>query len=149
VKFPQLAALALVGAVLSTAPAVEAQQAARPKPPAPTLVGTWKAKTGPARPAAAKGKPAAPAPVQLVVIRPDSSASYGREVVRWRLKPKGDEVMLAIGGEWVTYKMKLKGAALTLSGGDLPEPVTLTRVGPPTPRPAGMKVPADPDTEAY
>jgi len=149
VKFPQLAALALVGAVLSTAPAVEAQQSVRTRPPAPTLLGTWRAKTAPAKSATAKGKPAAPAAVQLVVIRPDSSASYGKEVVRWRLKPKGDEVMLAIGGEWVTYDMKLKGTSLTLSGGDLPEPVTLTRVGPPTPRPAGMKVPADPDTEAY
>ena len=64
---------------------------------------------------------------------PDSSASYGNETVRWRLV--GDSLALALGGEWVNYRLKLKGKRLTLSGGDLTEPVTFERVGPPSPRP--------------
>ncbi|HEU4697962.1 MAG TPA: hypothetical protein VFS40_02190 [Gemmatimonadales bacterium] len=106
----------------------------------PDIVGTWQART---RPAQAKGKDA----VQRVVIRPDSSASYGREIVRWRMRPGQDTVLLALGGEWVAYKVQVKGDQLTLSGGDLNEPVTLKRVGPATPRPAGVQVPGDPDTE--
>jgi hypothetical protein len=106
----------------------------------PDILGTWQAK---ARPAKVKGKDA----IQLVVIRPDSSASYGKEIVRWRLQPAKGQVLLALGGEWVAYDIKVKGDQLTLSGGDLNEPVTLQRVGPPSPRPAGVKVPGDPDTE--
>jgi hypothetical protein len=34
---------------------------------------------------------------------------------------------------------------MTLSGGDLVKPVTLTRAGPPTERPASVAVPPDPD----
>ena len=81
-----------------------------------------------------------------VVIRADSSASWGKETVRWRVK--GDQISILLGGEWETYKLKLrsKGASLTLSGGDLQKPVTLKRIGPPTPRPANVKVPGDPDT---
>ena len=77
-----------------------------------------------------------------VIIRADSSASWGRETSRWRLK--GDQISIAIGGEWETYKLKVTRAALTLSGGDLQKPITLKRVGPPTPRPAGVAVPPDP-----
>jgi hypothetical protein len=54
--------------------------------------------------------------------------------------------MIALGGEWETYKLKLKGEQLTLSGGDLSDPITLKRVGPATPRPANVPVPADPDS---
>ena len=81
-----------------------------------------------------------------VVIRSDSSASWGKETVRWRVK--GDKMSIALGGEWETYKLKLrpKASTLTLSGGDLQKPVTLKRVGPATPRPANVKVPEDPDT---
>jgi hypothetical protein len=82
---------------------------------------------------------------RLVIVRPDSSASYGTQTVRWRLV--GDSLALALGGEWVNYRLKLKGKNLTLSGGDLNEPVTFQRVGPPTPRPDSVPVPPDPDTQ--
>lgn len=78
-----------------------------------------------------------------VVIRADSSASWGKEMVRWRLA--GDRIAIAIGGEWERYKLSVKGNALTLSGGDLRKPVTLRRIGPPTPRAAGVRIPDDPD----
>jgi hypothetical protein len=81
-----------------------------------------------------------------VIIRADSSASWGKETVRWRLPSEG-RIMIALGGEWETYRMKLKGDKLTLSGGDLTEPITLKRSGPSTPRPDGVPIPADPDTE--
>jgi hypothetical protein len=80
---------------------------------------------------------------KAVMIRPDSSASWGKETVRWRLKP--GEMMIALGGEWETYKLKLKGDRLTLSGGDLSDPITLKRVGPATPRAPNVPVPPDPD----
>jgi hypothetical protein len=77
------------------------------------------------------------------MIRPDSSASWGKETVRWRLKE--DQIMIALGGEWEIYKLKLKGNRLTLSGGDLTDPITLKRVGAATPRPANVAVPPDPE----
>ena len=102
----------------------------------PAILGTWKfdlkqgdKKTGP----------------RTVIVRPDSSASYGAETVRWRLM--GDSLALALGGEWVNYRLKVKGKRLTLSGGDLTEPVTFDLVGPPTPRPDTVPIPPDPDTE--
>src|ERR1041385_8081755 len=82
---------------------------------------------------------------RTVMIGADSSASWGKETVRWRLKP--DSIMIALGGEWETYRLKLKGDRLSLSGGDLTGTITLKRVGPATPRPPGVPVPADPDTE--
>lgn len=99
------------------------------------LIGTW-------RLADAKLKTKGP---REVVIRPDSSASWGKEHSRWRLVDKGQSIMIAVGGEWETYRIKLKAGRMTLSGGDLEDPVTLTRVGPATPRPAGVAVPPDPD----
>ncbi len=81
-------------------------------------------------------------------MRSDSSASYGNETVRWRLLARGDSVALALGGEWVVYGLKVRGPKLTLSGGDLAKPITLTKVGPPTPRPDSIPVPPDPDTES-
>ena len=45
-------------------------------------------------------------------------------------------------------RLKLKGKRLTLSGGDLTEPVTFDLVGPPSARPDSIPVPPDPDTEA-
>lgn len=80
---------------------------------------------------------------RIVVVRADSSASWGEEHVRWRLV-RGPKIMLAIGGEWEIYDVRLRGNQLTLSGGDLPDPVTLRRVGPATPRPANVPVPPDP-----
>ncbi len=79
---------------------------------------------------------------RTVIVRPDSSASYGAETVRWRIV--GDSLALALGGEWVNYRLRLKGKRLTLSGGDLTEPVTFELVGPPSPRPDTVEVPPDP-----
>jgi len=80
---------------------------------------------------------------RIVIVRADSSASWGEEHVRWRVV-RGPKIMLAIGGEWETYDIRLRGSQLTLSGGDLPDPVTLRKVGPATPRPPGVPVPPDP-----
>jgi hypothetical protein len=101
---------------------------------APPILGTWQADL--------KDQHRKDAP-RAVIVREDSSASYGTETVRWRLKP--DSIMLALGGEWVTYRLQLKGNRLTLSAGDLTRPVSLTRIGPATPRPDTIPVPPDPD----
>src|SRR6185503_7039380 len=98
-----------------------------------TLSGLWQLE---------KGKVKADGP-KTVMIRADSSASWGKETVRWRLKE--GQIMIALGGEWEIYKLKLKGERLTLSGGDLTDPITLKRVGPATPRPANIPVPPDPE----
>ena len=100
-----------------------------------TLSGLWQLE---------KGKVKADGP-KTVMIRADSSASWGKETVRWRLKE--GQIMIALGGEWEIYKLRLKGDRLTLSGGDLPDPITLKRVGPATPRPANVPVPPDPALE--
>ena len=121
-----------VFALLAGAPAVAAAQA-------PTILGTWKLD-----PKVAKEQKGAPA---SVIVRADSSASYGKETVRWRLTGK-NRISLVLGGEWVEYELKLKRNELTLSGGDLQKPITLKRVGPPTPRPASASIPADPDASA-
>ncbi len=101
----------------------------------PTVIGTWRVDA--AQLARRKDAP------RLVIVREDSSASWGTETARWRLK--GDRLWLAIGGEWEDYKLKLKGQTLTLSEGDLTKPVSFQRAGPPTPRPATVPVPPDPD----
>ena len=120
----------ILAAALLFAPriAVAQQQAA--------ILGTWKfdlkqdqKKEGP----------------RTVIVRPDSSASYGSQTVRWRIV--GDSLALALGGEWVNYSLKLKGKNLTLSGGDLNEPVKFQRVGPPSARPDTVPVPPDPNTQ--
>jgi hypothetical protein len=118
----------LLGTILFCTSTATAQQK--------SLLGTWKfdLKQGP--------KKEGP---RTVVVRSDSSASYGTETVRWRIV--GDSLALALGGEWVNYRLKLKGKRLTLSGGDLTEPVTFELVGPPTPRPDTVPVPPDPDQE--
>lgn len=82
----------------------------------------------------------------IVIVRSDSSASYGTETVRWRISHPG-KILLALGGEWVEYDVKVRGARMTLSGGDLREAITLRRTGEPSPRPANIAVPPDPDTE--
>ena len=101
------------------------------------ILGTWKfdLKQGDKKPGP-----------RMVIVRADSSASYGSETVRWRVV--GDSLALALGGEWVSYRLKVKGRRLTLSGGDLVEPVTYNLVGPPTPRPDTVAVPPDPNTES-
>lgn len=80
-----------------------------------------------------------------VIIRADSSASWGQEHARWRLIKDGRVIMIAVGGEWEIYDLRIRGSRLTLSGGDLQDPVTLTRTGPAPPRPSGVPVPPDPD----
>lgn len=92
-----------------------------------------------------KGKVKTDGP-KTVMIRPDSSASWGKETVRWRLKPDKAEIMIALGGEWETYNIRVKGAQMELSGGDLTEKITLKKVGPATPRPPNVPLPADPDS---
>ena len=109
--------------------------AAAQQPTGITLSGLWQLE---------KGKVKSDGP-KTVMIRPDSSASWGKETVRWRIKP--DTIMIALGGEWEVYKLKLKGDRMTLSGGDLSDPITLKRVGPATARPATAPIPADPDTQ--
>jgi hypothetical protein len=100
------------------------------------ILGTWKFDL--------KQDPKKQGP-RIVVVRPDSSASYGTQTVRWRIV--GDSLALALGGEWVNYRLHLNGKKLRLSGGDLDEPVDFRRVGPPTPRPDSVPVPADPERE--
>ncbi|MEO8634876.1 MAG: hypothetical protein ABI587_06325 [Gemmatimonadales bacterium] len=124
----KLSTLVLAATVLIPA-IVSAQTSVAP------VLGTWKAD---AKDQARKDAP------RTVVVRQDSSASYGTETVRWRLKP--DSIMLALGGEWVTYRLQIKGTRLTLSGGDLVKPVSLSRIGPPTARPDSVPVPPDPDS---
>ena len=98
-----------------------------------TLSGLWQLE---------KGKVKSDGP-KTVMIRSDSSASWGKETVRWRLKP--GQIMIALGGEWEIYTLKLKKDRLTLSGGDLTDPITLKRVGEATLRPANVPIPPDPD----
>ncbi len=100
---------------------------------APGVIGTW---TFDLRQG---GKPEGP---RTVIVREDSSASYGEETVRWRIQ--GDSLWLAVGGEWMVYGFRVRGKRLTLSGGDLPDPITFDKTGPPTPRPANVPVPRDP-----
>ena len=94
----------------------------------PRITGTWRAQT--------------PEGPREVVVRPDSSASYGEETVRWR--QVADSLYLAFGDEWVGYVVAVKGSELTISGGDLEEPMKLRRIGPPTPLPDGIPVPDPP-----
>jgi hypothetical protein len=94
----------------------------------PDLSGTWQA--------------AMPDGAQEIVVRGDSSASFGEEILRWRVA--ADTVYLAFGDEWVGYNYVLRGRVLVLSGGDLEEPVELRRIGPATPRPEGVEVPPIP-----
>jgi hypothetical protein len=94
----------------------------------PRLEGTWKAQT--------------PDGPQTVVVRPDSSASFGDETVRWRVV--ADSIFIAMGDEWTVYRFALAGRKLTLSGGDLEEPIVLQRVGPAPPRPDSVAVPPAP-----
>jgi hypothetical protein len=118
----------LAGTLLLTPTIAVAQQS--------PILGTWKfdLKQGDKKPGP-----------RTVIVRADSSASYGAETVRWRIV--GDSLALALGGEWVNYRLKVKGKRLTLSGGDLTEPVNFDRIGPPTPRPDTVAVPPDPTTE--
>lgn len=111
--------------IISLAPRIATAQTR-----APRITGTWRAQT-------AEGP-------REVVVRPDSSASYGEETVRWRLV--GDSLYLAFGDEWVGYVIAAKGTQMIVSGGDLEEPMKLKRIGPPTTRPDSIPVPPPPPT---
>ncbi len=97
----------------------------------PGVTGIWRAET--------------PDGPQQIIVRPDSSASFGDDIVRWRLD--ADSIHLAIGDEWMVYKFELRRDKLILSGGDLEDPIELQRVGPATPRPQGIKVPPAPPAD--
>jgi hypothetical protein len=101
--------------------------------PAVDITGTWRVDAG----TDTKNGPSE------VIIRADSSASWGKETVRWRLKD--DKIAIVLGGEWEIHTIKVKGNTITLSGGGLDNSVTLKKVGPPTPLPAGARIPRDPD----
>jgi hypothetical protein len=96
--------------------------------PSQDISGTWEVDTPDGR--------------QQVIVRPDSSASFNEEMVRWRIYE--NLLYIAFGDEWVGYNFELRRGKLTLSGGDLEEPLTLDRVGPPTPLPEGVTVPPEP-----
>jgi hypothetical protein len=117
---------------LALAAAVALPGAARGQKPL-DITGTWRVETG----ADTKNGP------REAIIRADSSASWGKETVRWRLK--GDSISIVLGGEWETHKIVVRDNTMTLSGGGLDKPVKLKRVGPSTPRPAGVAIPDDPD----
>lgn len=112
--------------LLGAAVALGAGQAGAQR--APRLEGTWKAET--------------PDGPQTVVVRADSSASFGDETVRWRIV--ADSIFLALGDEWTVYNFALRGRRLTLSGGDLEEPIVLDRVGPAAARPDSVPLPPAP-----
>ena len=99
--------------------------------PKVNLAGTWRANT--------------PDGPQSVIIRADSSASWGAETVRWRLV--GDSIFLAFGDEWMVYKLDVRGDQMKVSGGDLEEPISLKRTGPPTARPDTVRVPPAPPAD--
>jgi len=95
------------------------------------LTGTWQARAGDE--------------IRHIMVRADSSAQFGEEIARWRVV--GDSLWITLGdGVWQVYGMKLVRDNLTISGGDLEKPVTLRRVGPPTPRADTIAIPdAPPD----
>jgi len=93
------------------------------------LEGNWEAKTEDE--------------IRHIMVRSDSSAQFGDQVARWRVV--GDSLWITLGdGVWQVYGMKLARDKLTLSGGDLEKPVTLRRVGPPTPRADSIPLPPPP-----
>ena len=59
------------------------------------ITGTWRVDAG----TDTKNGP------REVIIRADSSASWGKETVRWRLKD--DRISIVLGGEWETYKIRV------------------------------------------
>jgi hypothetical protein len=118
------AALVAVATLLGAAAPAAAQ--------APRLEGKWQARTTEA--------------IHHIMVRSDSSAQFGEQIARWRVV--SDSLWLTIGdGVWMIYAMRVRGDQLTLSGGDLEQPVTLRRVGAATPRDRAVAIPvAPPDT---
>ena len=118
------AALAAAVTLLGTAAPAAGQ--------APRLEGKWQARTSEA--------------IHHIMVRGDSSAQFGEQIARWRVV--SDSLWLTIGdGVWMVYAMRIQRDQLTLSGGDLEQPVTLRRVGGATPRDRAAAIPiAPPDT---
>lgn len=106
-----LAALALAGAI-----PVAAQSTL------PDLTGTWQADT--------------PEGPQRLVVRGDSVVQFGQDSVSWR--QTADSVFLLLGGEWIGYHYVVRGSTLTLSGGDLIDPIVLRRIAPERASPAHL-----------
>jgi hypothetical protein len=99
----------------------------------PRLEGDWQAKTNDG--------------IRHIMVRPDSSAQFGTEIARWRVT--GDSLWITVGdGVWMVYGVRIGQDRLTISGGDLQKPVTLQRVGPATPRPDTLALPASPPDTA-
>jgi hypothetical protein len=98
----------------------------------PDISGTWRVQT--------------PDGPQEVVIRADSSASFGDDTVRWRLV--ADSIHIALGDEWMVYGYELRGKKrMILSGGDLEEPMELDRIGAATARAEGVEIPPPPPAD--
>ena len=89
------------------------------------LSGSWQAET--------------PDGPQTIVVHEDFTASFGEETVRWKLE--ADTIFVLFGDEWLGYNFALDGDILTLSGGDLMDPISLVRVGPPAPPRRKMGLP--------
>ena len=104
------------------------------------------AQGGAGRRAALEGRWEARGPddaIHHIMVRPDSSAQFGKDIARWRTV--GDSLWLTLGdGVWMVYGLSLKGEKITLSGGDLEKPVSLRRVGPALPKPDSLRVPDPP-----
>ena len=97
------------------------------------LAGKWQARTSEA--------------IHHILVRDDSSAQFGEQIARWRVV--GDSLWLTIGdGVWMVYGLRLSRDRLTLSGGDLEQPVTLRRVGPATARDQAVTIPDAPPPAA-
>lgn len=97
------------------------------------IAGNWQARAG--------------QEIRHIMVRTDSSAQFGEQVARWRVV--GDSLWITLGdGVWQIYGMKLKGDKLTIAGGDLENPVSLRRVGPPTARPDTLAIPEAPPPNA-
>jgi len=85
--------------------------------------------------------------IRHIMVRGDSSAQFGDEVARWRVV--ADSLWITLGdGVWQVYGMQVGGDKLTISGGDLEKPVTLRRVGAPSPRPDTLAIPEAPPATA-
>ena len=67
---------------------------------------------------------------QTIVVHGDSAVTFGEETVRIRIV--ADTIYVLFGDEWVGYNFELRGDALTLSGGDLEDPVVLNRIARPS-----------------
>jgi hypothetical protein len=77
------------------------------------LVGTW---TG--------GEPGAPIQLQL---KADGTGVFADSPLTWKLQ--GGKLVITEEGETTLYEFTLKGSTLTVSGGDLDEPMVFARGG--------------------